>query len=252
VARVGRIKDRFLAQVSHELRTPLNSILGFTRLMLDGRCRDRKEERELLRDVYASGKHLLNLVNDLLDISQLEAGRTALHLTAIDPRPLLDSTLASAAVQAAVKKLALRDETLGMALPPVRADEMRLRQVLLNLLSNAIKFTPHGAVKLRAKIDSEAGVLQFDIEDTGIGVKLEERERVFQDFFQSDGGSTRRHDGTGLGLAISRRLVEQMGGEIGLRSGPDDRGTVSWFTVPLASRSPWPGEPPAPAKPEAS
>jgi signal transduction histidine kinase len=251
VTRASRIKDEFLAQVSHELRTPLNSILGFTRLILDGWCRDREEERELLRDVFSSSKHLLSLVNDLLDVTRLEAGRSGLQLTRIDPRSILESTLALAAVQAATKKLTLRDETLGMALPPVRADEMRFRQVLLNLLSNAVKFTPSGAVTLRAAVRRNESSLQFDVEDTGLGVRLEERELVFEDFFQSDSGSTRRHDGTGLGLAISRRLVEQMGGQIGLRRGDGGQGTVVWFTLPLASSTPSPSPSPT-STPEAT
>lgn len=238
LAEASRVKDEFLAQVSHELRTPLNSILGFTKLILDGMCKSRAEEKELLHDVFTSGQHLLSLVNDLLDIARIEAGKTSLHLEDVNPRHVLDSTLPLVAVQAASKNLELRDETLDTTLPLVRADEVRFRQVLLNLLSNAVKFTSQGSITLRARSDDPKGFLRFEVEDTGMGVLLEERELVFQKFAQAVRGQARRYDGTGLGLAIAKGLVEIMGGQIDLESGTGGKGTLVWFTLPLAARIP--------------
>ncbi|MCL6565617.1 MAG: hypothetical protein K6U09_04255 [Acidobacteriia bacterium] len=234
LAEASRTKDEFLAHISHELRTPLNSILGFTKLILDGLCQTPEEERELLRDVFASAQHLLSLVNDILDIGRIEAGRMSLHLEEIQPRALFDSTLPLVAIQAVEKGLTLRDETVQVALPLIRADEVRLRQVLLNLLTNAIKYTPAGHVVLRARIEEPAGMLRIEVEDTGIGIPPELREVVFHKYIQLSGSQSRRSGGTGLGLAISRRLVELMGGRIGIEDGSEGRGTRVWLTVPLA------------------
>jgi len=238
LAEMGRIKDEFLAHTSHELRTPLNSILGFTKLILDGLCKNRDEEQELLRDVFASAQHLLGIVNDILDIARIEANQMTLHLEDVNPRQVLDSTLPLVAVQAASKGLELHDLTTRMALPLVRADQVRLRQVLLNLLSNAVKFTPRGWVALRASVvplnpslSSQPAFLRLEVEDTGIGIPLEKRELVFQKFVQVDNSPNRDHGGSGLGLAIARRLVEMMGGAIGVESGSGGRGTLVWFTL---------------------
>lgn len=234
LAEASRAKDEFLAHTSHELRTPLNSILGFTKLILDGLVRSREEERELLHDVYASGQLLLGIVNDILDIGRIEAGKLSLHIENVNPRLVLDSTLSLAVVQAAEKKLELRDETKRLDLPLIRADEVRFRQVLLNLLINAIKFTLQGSVTLRAEIEKEGGHLRFEVIDTGIGIPPERREAVFQKFVQADPAQARRYGGSGLGLTISRKLVEMMGGRIGLESGSSGKGTLVWFTMPLA------------------
>jgi signal transduction histidine kinase len=245
LAEAGRVKDDFLARTSHELRTPLNSILGFTKLILDGLCKSRKEEEELLRDVFASARHLLGLVNDLLDIARIEADQMTLHLEEVNPRHVLDSTLPLVSVLAASKGLDLQDTTTSMMLPLVRADEVRLRQVLLNLLSNAVKFTPQGRVLLRALTilphsvaGTERSCLRIEVEDTGIGISEENRAVVFDKFVQVDSMQARREPGSGLGLAIARRLVEMMGGAIGLDSGPGGRGTLVWFTIPLAAEPP--------------
>jgi signal transduction histidine kinase len=244
LAGASHTKDEFLAHVSHELRTPLNSILGFTKLILDGLCATPEEERQLLHDVFASAQHLLGLVNDILDIGRIEAGKLSLHMEDVRLRDVLDSTLPLVAIQAADKNLNLIDETNGTVLPFVRADEVRLRQVLLNVLTNALKFTTEGTVTLR--VSSAADIrtvsdsdqkpsIRLEVEDTGIGVPPEKRDRVFQKFFQADPSQSRRLGGTGLGLAISRRLVELMGGVIGLEAGKHGRGTLVWFTVPLAT-----------------
>jgi signal transduction histidine kinase len=234
----SRSKDEFLALISHELRTPLNSVLGFTKLILDGLTKSPEEEKELLRDVFASAQHLLGLVNDLLDIGRIEAGRVGMRIQALDPRPILESSLALIAVQAIEKGLNLRDETSGLHLPRVRADEVRMRQVLLNLLMNSVKFTRHGSVTLRASLDNPPGFLRLEVEDTGMGVPESMREAVFEKFVQANPSKSRRQEGTGLGLAISRKLVELMGGTIGLSKGADSHGTRVWFTLPVASEAP--------------
>ena len=245
LAQASHTKDEFLAHISHELRTPLNSILGFSKLILDGLCASPEEERQLLQDVFASAQHLLGLVNDILDIGRIEAGKLSLHIEDVNLRQLIESTIPLVAVQAAEKKLSLHDETNGMTLPFVRADEVRLRQVLLNLLTNAVKFTPQGSVMLRVRIPSSkdaAGaqakeIIRLEVEDTGIGIPSEKREAVFQKFIQASPTDSRRLGGLGLGLAISRKLVEMMGGAIGLESGKSGRGTLVWFTLPLAPTS---------------
>ena len=234
LVEANAIKDEFLAQVSHDLRTPLNSILSFSKMVLDGLCTNPQEEKEVLRDVFSSGQLLLRLVNDLLDISAIEAGKLALDVEELDPRTVLDSTLPLVAVQAASKGLRLIDETLDQALPAVRSDEIRFRQVLLNLLSNAVKFTARGCVRVRAiEIQTERH-LRFEVEDTGVGVPVEKRNAVFEKFVRHDTKALRGVTGSGLGLAIAKRLVEMMNGKIGLEAGPDGKGSIAWFTMPLA------------------
>jgi signal transduction histidine kinase len=235
LAEASAIKDEFLAQVSHDLRTPLNSILSFTKMVLDGLCTDPQEEKEVLRDVFSSGQLLLRLVNDLLDISAIEAGKLPLDVEELDPRAVLDSTLPLVAVQAASKSLRLIDETLDQSLPAVRADEIRFRQVLLNLLSNAVKFTAQGAVRIRAVRNPTNNHLRIEIEDTGIGVPLEKRNAVFEKFVRHDPKALPGTTGSGLGLAIAKRLVEMMNGNIGLETGPGGKGSLAWFTLPLAA-----------------
>jgi signal transduction histidine kinase len=228
------IKDEFLAQVSHDLRTPLNSILSFTKLVLDGLCTGPEEEKEVLRDVFSSSQLLLRLVNDLLDISCIEAGKLALTLEPIDPRAIFDSTLPLVAVQAASKDLRLVDETLEQNLPAILGDEIRFRQILLNLLSNAVKFTSKGHIIVRATQNGSHGFLRIEIEDTGMGIPEAKRDAVFEKFVRHDAQALRGISGAGLGLAIAKRLVEMMHGKIGLESGADRRGSLAWFTLPLA------------------
>jgi len=235
LVEANAIKDEFLAQVSHDLRTPLNSILSFSKMVLDGLCTSPQEEKEVLRDVFSSGQLLLRLVSDLLDISSIEAGKLALDLEELDPREVLDSTLPLVAVQAASKSLRLVDETLEQALPAVQSDEIRFRQVLMNLLSNAVKFTANGCVRIRAIENRLEGRLRFEIEDTGIGVPIEKRNAVFEKFVRHDPKALRGVTGSGLGLAIAKRLVEMMHGEIGLETGPGGKGSIAWFTLPLAA-----------------
>jgi signal transduction histidine kinase len=243
LAQTSRTKDEFLAHISHELRTPLNSILGFTKMILDGQCESPKEQEELLRDVFSSAQHLLGLVNDVLDIRRIEEGKLALRIETINLRDLLDSTLPFAAIQAAEKGLQLVNRTVDLPLPGIWVDELRLRQVLLNLLNNAIKFTPEGSITVRVQIpdsseekvdDLTASSILLEIEDTGIGIPPDKRDAVFQEFVQLNQLEAQRFRGAGLGLAISRRLVELMGGQIGIEQGRTGRGTLVWLTIPLA------------------
>ena len=235
LAELSRVKDDFLAHTSHELRTPLNSILGFTRLILDGFCKNPDEERELLRDVYDSAQHLLTIVNDILDVAKIEAGKLKLNPEPVELRPVLDQVLAVVSVQAEAKHLKLVDESSGHDLPAVLADKHRLRQILINLLGNAVKFTDEGWVTLRVLPGRVEGHLQFEVEDTGIGIPADEQARLFEKFTQVDTSFTRRHSGSGLGLAISRRLVEMMGGRIELESPGEGTGTTVRFTLPTAA-----------------
>src|SRR5215470_6494008 len=236
LAEASAFKDEFLAQVSHDLRTPLNSILSFTKIVLDGLCTDPEEEKEVLRDVFSSGQLLLRLVNDLLDISAIEAGKLPLDIEELEPRAVLDSTLPLVAVQAASKNLRLVDETLDQSLPVVRGDEIRFRQVLLNLLSNAVKFTVQGCVRIRAVENQDH--LRIEIEDTGIGVPVEKRNAVFEKFVRHDPKAVPGTTGSGLGLTIAKRLVEMMHGTIGLETAPGGKGSLVWFTMPLAAPLP--------------
>jgi signal transduction histidine kinase/ActR/RegA family two-component response regulator len=233
LAELGRAKDEFLAHTSHELRTPLNSILGFSKLILDGLCQSPQEERELLRDVYESAQHLLGIVNDILDIAKIEAGKLKLELARVPLRPLFDQVLMVVQVQAQEKELQLVDESAPAELPAVRADENRLRQVLINLLGNAVKFTEEGWVTLRASTERVPGHVLIEVQDTGIGIPPEKQEGLFEKFKQVDSSFTRRHGGSGLGLAISRRLVEMMGGKIELESAGEGLGTTVRFSVPI-------------------
>jgi signal transduction histidine kinase/ActR/RegA family two-component response regulator len=236
----NRAKSAFLAKMSHELRTPLNGILGYAQLL--GRDETLADEHRAGVDVVErSGHHLLGLINDVLDLAKIEAGKLEVRPAPFRLPDLLRSVTSLARVEADAKGLAFAAD-LAPALPAtVHADERRLRQVLLNLLSNAVKFTPRGSVTLRAYADEQADdapgderrvVLRFEVADTGIGIAPEQAERVFQPFEQvADAGG--HSEGTGLGLAISRRLVDLMGGTIGLESAP---GEGSTFTARLPVR----------------
>jgi len=233
LAQLSRVKDDFLAHTSHELRTPLNSILGFTKLILDGLCKTPEEERELLRDVYTSAQHLLEIVNDILDVAKIEAGKLHLQLQPVPLRRVFEQVLDVIRVQAQGKKLKLVDETAANNLPLVFADENRLRQVLINLLDNAVKFTDQGWVTLRADAERVPGHVLVEVQDTGVGIPLAKQKELFDKFKQVDTSFTRRHGGSGLGLAISRRLVEMMGGRIELESPGEGFGTTVRFTLPV-------------------
>jgi PAS domain S-box-containing protein len=233
-----RIKSAFLATMSHELRTPLNSIIGFSGIILQELAGPlNPEQAKQLGMVQASARHLLALINDVLDISKIEAGQLTVHSVPFDLREAIDRVTGAIAPFASKKGLVLRvaaPEALGQ----MESDQRRVEQILLNLLNNGIKFTDHGEVSLAVEVveDGAAGtgpkqaVAHIHVADTGIGMKQEDLSKLFQPFRQIDSGLQRQHEGTGLGLAICRRLTELLGGTIGAQS---VRGQGSVFTVVL-------------------
>jgi signal transduction histidine kinase len=229
-----KTKDQFLSNISHELRTPLNSIIGFTDLLLteDLGPPPSAQQRDFLETVARNGKQLLELINELLDLQRIAAGRMELKPEVVELAALLAE--AAGSVQAQVQK---HGHALVVTPPPqdlrVYADRGRVRQILLNLLSNAIKFTPDGGrITLVAAALDEADA-EIAVSDTGIGIAPEDQPKLFKEFSQLDGSASRKYEGTGLGLALSRRLVEMQGGEIGVES-EMGKGSTFWFTLPQA------------------
>jgi signal transduction histidine kinase len=218
-----RMKNEFLANTSHELRTPLNSIIGFLNLVLDGLCENEAEEKELLGHALRSGRRLLSLINDVLDLSRIQAGRVQLEMRDVDLTTVMDEVGNTLGVQATEKRL----DFMVASFPRdtrVRADESRLRQVLVNVVGNAIKFTSRGAVRI--EVVPRDGFVDVVVRDSGIGVAPERMERLFRKFSQADASTTRRFGGTGLGLAIVKDLVGLMGGTVRLESGGEGQGTT--------------------------
>jgi len=211
---LDRLKDEFLASMSHELRTPLNSIIGFSEVLVDGLLGElTPEQNDCVKNVHSGGEHLLSLINDILDLSKIEAGRMRLEPTTFDIAELMAEAEATAR-PLVEKKLQVLTLEPADDLPPLTADRFRIKQVLLNLLSNASKFTPmEGHITLSCHLANPATV-QFSVADDGIGIKPEDQEIIFEEFRQADGSHTREMTGTGLGLAISKRLVEMHGGRI--------------------------------------
>jgi signal transduction histidine kinase/ActR/RegA family two-component response regulator len=233
LAELSHVKTEFLATTSHELRTPLNSILGFTRLILDGLCDSHDEEKELLRDVYSSAEHLLSIVNDLLDVAKIEAGKLRLARDSFDLKTVILEAKAVVSLQAASKHLTLVDETEASALPLVMADPARAKQVLINVLSNSIKFTDKGWITLRGRAFPERGFVELEVQDTGIGIAPAKQPHLFEKFQQLDSSFTRQQGGSGLGLSICRSLVEMMGGRIRVWSAGVGCGTTVTFSLPV-------------------
>jgi signal transduction histidine kinase/ActR/RegA family two-component response regulator len=233
LAELSHVKTEFLATTSHELRTPLNSILGFTRLILDGLCDSSDEERELLRDVYSSAEHLLSIVNDLLDVAKIEAGKLRLARDTVDLKAVIQEAKAVVSLQAAAKHLTLVDETEASSLPPVMADLARAKQVLINVLSNSIKFTDKGWITVRGRSFPERGFVELEVQDTGIGIAPAKQAHLFEKFRQLDSSFTRQQGGSGLGLSICRSLVEMMGGRIRVWSAGMGCGTTVTFSLPV-------------------
>lgn len=230
----SRAKSIFLANMSHELRTPMNAIMGMTMIAL--RKSDDPRLRDSLLKIDEASKHLLALINDILDISKIESDRLTLDSAYFSLAALRENVLELLAPQAAEKGLALGFELAPeLATRTLVGDPLRLGQIVLNLAGNAIKFTERGAVDIRVGVVEERDnglVLRWEIEDTGIGISASDRHRIFSAFEQADGSLTRRFGGTGLGLAISSRLARMMGGEMDVDSEPG-RGSTFWFTVRL-------------------
>jgi signal transduction histidine kinase len=225
----SRHKSQFLANMSHELRTPLNAILGFGELMLDGIYGDVPERmRAPLERMQSNGKHLLGLINDVLDLSKIEAGQLSLSVGEYSVDELVAGIYGAVEPLAAEKKLSLLT-IVPPGLPPARGDERRLAQTLLNLVGNAIKFTDKGEVAIEVATRDDS--LTFSVRDTGPGVAAADQAKIFEEFRQVDGSITKTKMGSGLGLAIAKRIVEMHGGRIWVDSSPGAGATFS-FTVP--------------------
>jgi signal transduction histidine kinase len=223
-------KSQFVSSVSHELRTPLNAIIGLTEMMVTNATRFGTEKAlEPLKRVNAAGTHLLGLINQVLDLSKIEAGKLELNPESVNLAPLIDEVIGTAGQLADKNKNRLVVEA-EPNLGSVTTDPMRLRQILLNLLSNACKFTKQGEVKLKARRVINGNWMELAVSDTGIGMTTEQQAKLFAEFTQADSLTARKFGGTGLGLAISRRLARMMGGDVTVASEP---GKGSVFTVRL-------------------
>jgi signal transduction histidine kinase len=239
----SRLKSEFLANTSHELRTPLNGMIGFLKLVLDGMADDPEEQEEFIEEAHKSALHLLNLINDVLDIAKIEAGKMQIDFSDVSLQDLFSAVENFIRPQAEQRNL-----TFGLSLPAT-LDEIklygnyqRLLQVMLNLVGNALKFTPEGGITVSAEIKAQSvafegqtwpGFVKISVADTGIGVSLEKQDRLFQTFSQVDGERTRQYGGTGLGLVISQRLVEMMGGKVQFISMGEGLGSTVTFTAIL-------------------
>ena len=235
----NRAKSAFLANMSHELRTPMNGILGMIdlakRRMADAKGLDQIDKAKL------SANRLLGILNDILDISKIEAEHMVFESVPLQISVVVENLTSTLVHKTTEKGLRLEtDLPVEIANAPLNGDPLRLGQILINLVGNAIKFTEQGAVTLRARLvgeTAEAVQIRFEVSDTGIGIESEAQTRLFQSFEQADNSMTRKYGGTGLGLAISKRLVQLMGGEIGMESTPGS-GSTFWFVVPLKKREP--------------
>jgi signal transduction histidine kinase len=230
VETANQHKSEFLANMSHELRTPLNAIIGFSEVLSERMFGELNEKQaEYIGDILQSGQHLLSLINDILDLSKIEAGRMELEFSDFDLPSTIEQTVMLVRERAVRRGITLGraiDERLGS----IRADERKVKQVLLNLLSNALKFTPEGGkIDVRAAVND--GVAEISVTDTGVGISPEDQEAVFEEFRQV-GSASKKVEGTGLGLAISRRFIALHGGKIWVTSQVGTGSTFA-FTLPL-------------------
>ena len=227
-------KSEFLASVSHELRTPLNAIIGFSEVMLErmfGEINEKQEE--YLNDILSSGRHLLSLINDILDLAKIEAGRMELESSDFDLPQAIDNTLILVRERAVRRGITL-ETSIDPQLGEVKGDERKIKQVMLNLLSNAVKFTPEGGrIEVRARLAD--GAAEISVSDTGVGIAPEDHTAVFEEFRQVGTDYARKHEGTGLGLALARKFVELHGGKIWVNS-QVGQGATFTFTIPV---TPW-------------
>jgi len=231
--QASALKSQFLANMSHEFRTPLNAILGYTSMLLQGVSGElTAQQRRSLSRVDSSGRHLLALINDILDISRIEAGKMPVHVSEFALTDLVAEVMAE--VEPIVGRTALTvTKELAPELPPLHSDRQKVKQIVLNFLTNALKFTPEGWVKVTAALDAPTDRVLIAVADTGIGIAEEDQAKVFEDFSQADNSPTRAYGGAGLGLAICRRLASMLGGQITLQS---KLGRGSTFTLALPRR----------------
>ena len=230
IERANRLKSEFLASMSHELRTPLHTIIGFSELLaeeLQGPLNDK--QKRFVGHIHRDSLHLLELINDILDLSKIEAGRLELRLEAFDFSAVVEESLA--AVRAVVRAKSIDTHTDVRVTEAIEADRLRVKQILVNLLSNAAKFTPEGGrVSVHARV--EGPLVVTSVIDTGVGIAAEEQEAIFDEFYQTGVTTKGVREGTGLGLAITKRLVESHGGEIQVDSKPGS-GSRFTFTIPI-------------------
>jgi signal transduction histidine kinase len=225
-------KSDFLANMSHELRTPLNAIIGFSEVLLEKMFGEVNEKQlDYLQDIHSSGKHLLSLINDILDLSKIEAGRMDLDIAEFDLRSALQNAMTLVKERAQRHGIELNLET-DEAIGAFRADERKFKQIMLNLLSNAVKFTPEGG-KIGVRARPVGNAVEIAVTDTGVGIAAEDQESVFDEFKQVGRDYTKKAEGTGLGLALTKRFVELHGGSIRLASTP---GQGSTFTVTIPTQ----------------
>ena len=234
----NRAKSDFLANMSHEIRTPMNAILGFTDLLQRGLAEDKSEENEYLSTIHSSGTHLLELINDILDLSKIEAGKLELELIESSPFEILNDVVNILQVKADAKDIFLTLEIDEPLPEKIQTDPVRLRQVITNLVGNAIKFTEDGGVKINCKLVETGRQCQMaiDVIDSGIGMSEQQLARIFDPFTQADSSVTRRFGGTGLGLSISKKIVASLGGELSARS-IEGQGSVFTATIQLGDIS---------------
>jgi len=231
----NRLKSEFLANMSHELRTPLNAIIGFSELIHNEKVGPISEEqKEYLSDILTSARHLLQLINDVLDLTKVEAGKMEFRPERVDLAKVVGEVKGILRGLSSEKRIQVESQ-IDPSLPAVLLDGSKLKQVLYNYLSNAIKFTPPGGrVDLRFS-PGGSGLFRLEVEDTGIGVKPEDMNKLFMEFQQLDSGAAKQHPGTGLGLALTKRLVEAQGGQVGFRS-QYGQGSVFYAVLPLEMR----------------
>lgn len=232
-------KSSFLANMSHEIRTPMNAILGFADVLRRGLAGGEEERSRYLDTIHSSGKHLLNLINDILDLSKVEAGKLDVEVTDCPIHEIFSETAQVLGVKADEKGIFLRYESEGPIPTVIQSDPTRLRQIITNLTGNAIKFTEKGGVTLRARIAGvgKGALLEVDVQDSGIGMSTEACSKIFQPFVQADSTTTRKFGGTGLGLSISKNFSEALGGSLSVTSSPGEGSTFT-MSIPLIDPTP--------------
>lgn len=240
---LSQLKTQFLANTSHELRTPLNGIIGFLKLLIDGMADDPEEAREFILEAHRSALHLFSIIDDILDVAKIEAGKMQLDLAPVKLGELLQQVEDFTRVQVQSKRLQFQIQTIATSEEiVVYGNYQRLLQIILNLTGNAIKFTNEGGIRISTEVIKKKvnfqnqqfpGMIKIRVADTGIGVSLDKQDKLFESFFQVDGDRTRKYGGTGLGLAISQKLVEAMGGTVNFYSMGEGLGSTVTFTVPL-------------------